>query len=427
MTTQNYSNFADIIVPTNDNFTYRGLEGDDTYILTSDSNAKIDIIDTDGNNIIQLPEWSKIKSVIITSDAVRLTCDDMTVFTINGADKFSYDIGGNKTNNEIGKISSFSEFANLFGLEIPTNGQTKSEDDKIVYEDKLAELYTVEVKKEENGNKYYINGELSPNLNFSSNNTYVFDQNDSSTSKHPLSISITKNGTHEGGVSVDNIKFYANGYNKTENEYSDIFSNDNTFDNAFVVLNPSIDDTQLYYYCLFHSGMANESSIIIDNFNPVSIAATFDIANNGAQDFIVLGKNDPTIILERGKTYEFKVDAPGHPFLIKSIQSTGNSDLYSEGVTNNGASNGIIKFTVPNDAPGILYYNCQFHLSMAGEIRIYDNNVGGELVKDVTQSDDSSSGSNDPGNIGGGGGYGYYVDISLEQNIQDFPPVYFDI
>ena len=62
MTTQNYSKLSDIIVPTNDNFTYRGLGGDDTYILTSDTNAKIDIVDTDGNNTIQLPEWSKIKS-----------------------------------------------------------------------------------------------------------------------------------------------------------------------------------------------------------------------------------------------------------------------------------------------------------------------------------------------------------------------------
>ena len=27
----------------------------------------------------------------------------MTVFTINGADKFTYDVGGNKTGNEIGE------------------------------------------------------------------------------------------------------------------------------------------------------------------------------------------------------------------------------------------------------------------------------------------------------------------------------------
>ena len=31
----------------------------------------------------------------------------------------TYDIGGNKTGNEIGKISTFEEFAGLFDLEIP--------------------------------------------------------------------------------------------------------------------------------------------------------------------------------------------------------------------------------------------------------------------------------------------------------------------
>ena len=295
MTTQNYSEQDDIIVPTNDKFTYRGLDGNDTYILSSKSDTSIDIIDTSGSNTIQLPEWSKIKSIIFTSDAVRITCDDMTTFTINGADKFTYDIGGNETNNEIGKISTFSEFADLFGIEIPSSGQVKVEDDKIVYNDKLAELYSVEVKKEENGNKFYINGELSPDLELSSNKTYVFDQNDSSTSNHPLAISTTKNGTHDGGATVNNIKFFVNGYNQTENEYSNIFSNDTIFDNAFVVFSPTSDDTQLYYYCLFHSGMASDAKILIDGFKEEIVTATLNITNNGASDYVISNKNDPTL------------------------------------------------------------------------------------------------------------------------------------
>ena len=72
MTTQNFSSLNDIIVPTNNEITYRGLEGDDTYILISNSNSNISIVDTEGNNTIQLPEWSKIKSIAFTSDAVRI-------------------------------------------------------------------------------------------------------------------------------------------------------------------------------------------------------------------------------------------------------------------------------------------------------------------------------------------------------------------
>ena len=411
----NFSENNDVIVPTVDGTTYRGQSGDDTYILTSNNNAKIDIVDTDGNNTVQLPEWSKINSIFFTSDAVRLTCDDMTVFTINGADKFSYDIGGNKTNNEIGKIFTFSEFANLFGTEIPETGQVSISDDKIVYDDALAELLNVEVKKEDSGNKFYINDELSPDLNFLSNKTYVFDQNDETTSKHPLSISITKNGVHEEGSSIQNIKFFANGYNKSEDEYSTIFSNDENFDNAFVVYSPSSDDNLLYYFCLFHSGMANDAKILVDGFEEETITASLDISNNGALDFLISNKNDPTLTLERGKTYEFDVNSPGHPFWIKTISSSGTGNSYMDGISNNGTSNGVIKFKVPQDAPDQLYYNCQFHSSMNGIINIVDNNSSGVIVTDT------SSNSNT------GGGYGYGYDLILTDNTIETPPISYDI
>ena len=411
----NFSENNDVIVPTVDGTTYRGQSGDDTYILTSNNNAKIDIVDTDGNNTVQLPEWSKINSIFFTSDAVRLTCDDMTVFTINGADKFSYDIGGNKTNNEIGKIFTFSEFANLFGTEIPETGQVSISDDKIVYDDALAELLNVEVKKEDSGNKFYINDELSPDLNFLSNKTYVFDQNDETTSKHPLSISITKNGVHEEGSSIQNIKFFANGYNKSEDEYSTIFSNDENFDNAFVVYSPSSDDNLLYYFCLFHSGMANDAKILIDGFEEETITASLAVSNNGAADFLISNKSDPILTLERGKTYEFDVNSPGHPFWIKTVSSSGTEDSYMDGISNNGTSNGIIKFKVPQNAPDQLYYNCQFHSAMNGIIKIVDTNLSGAIVTDT------SSNSNT------GGGYGYGYDLILTDNTIEMPPISYDI
>jgi plastocyanin len=55
--------------------------------------------------------------------------------------------------------------------------------------------------------------------------------------------------------------------------------------------------------------------------------------------------------------------------LYKYYQGTGTANAYASGVTNNG---GIRKdnFTVPMDAPGTLYYNCQFHGSMNGTITI---------------------------------------------------------
>ena len=169
MATVNLTTNNDIIIPTNDDTTYRGLGGNDTYILVSQENsASVSIIDTGGNNVIQLPEWSKIKSISATNDALRITCDNMTVFTINGADKFSYDIGGNVTNNSLGKIKTFNQFVEIFELTPPSSGNVSTDTNKIVYDDEFRTLYEVKVQKEDNGNKYYINNELSPDLSFSS-------------------------------------------------------------------------------------------------------------------------------------------------------------------------------------------------------------------------------------------------------------------
>ena len=55
--------------------------------------------------------------------------------------------------------------------------------------------------------------------------------------------------------------------------------------------------------------------------------------------------DDPTIYLARGQTYEFNVNASGHPFHIQTSSGAYNSsNLYTTGVTNPGAAVGVIKF-----------------------------------------------------------------------------------
>ena len=426
MTTINLSKADDIIIPTNDGDTYRGNEGNDTYILVSqESSSSVSIIDTKGSNIIQLPEWSKVKSILVSNDAIRLTCDDMTIFTINGADKFSYDIGGNSTSNSLGSIKTFDEFVNIFDLEAPSEGSVKKSTNKIVYDDSFRTLYEVKVQAEDNGNKYYINDELSPDLSLSSGEKYVFDLNDATASNHPLSISETKNGIHNEGASVDEgINYFIKGYDVTEAEFSASFSPDNSLENAFVVFEPSSDDTILYYYCLFHNGMANEAKILIDDYVekiPEAVATSISVQSVGASDyrFTVEGEqaNDPVLTLERGKTYEFDVSAQGHPFWIKTDQVTGSSSQYNEGISNNGLSNGKLTFTVSDDAPSTLYYICQIHSNMTGVIKIVDNNDNGTIL-----GNDNSNSSSTPS-------YGYSLDLELAfSNDQDFiPTIGYDI
>jgi hypothetical protein len=105
--------------------------------------------------------------------------------------------------------------------------------------------------------------------------------------------------------------------------------------------------------------------------------ANYNVTNSGSSAYIFNGEDltnsqNPSITLTRGETYTFTVDSPGHPFLIKTAQSTGTGSTYDDGVNNNGTASGTVTFTVPTNAPNSLFYICQFHSSMTGEITIVD-------------------------------------------------------
>lgn len=109
----------------------------------------------------------------------------------------------------------------------------------------------------------------------------------------------------------------------------------------------------------------------------VTPSITYNVTNSGATAYVFNGgdftdTSNPGLTFKRGETYIFEVNAPGHPFLINSVQGTGTSNTYNEGVTNNGAVSGTITFTVPTSAPDQLFYNCEFHGSMTGVITITD-------------------------------------------------------
>jgi hypothetical protein len=104
---------------------------------------------------------------------------------------------------------------------------------------------------------------------------------------------------------------------------------------------------------------------------------TYTVTNSGASAYTINGNSNPAISLTRGFTYYFKVNANGHPFWIKTSQVTGTGNDYSSGVTNNGTPMGTIIFTVPLDAPSVLYYICQFHGSMVGQFNITDTGPPG--------------------------------------------------
>jgi len=101
-------------------------------------------------------------------------------------------------------------------------------------------------------------------------------------------------------------------------------------------------------------------------------ANRFTVTASDTADYTINTLFDPTLELVRGETYTFNIDAPGHPFWIKTAAGNGTGNAYHDGVTGNGTSNGTLTFTVPLDAPDNLHYNCQFHVPMTGTINILD-------------------------------------------------------
>jgi len=95
------------------------------------------------------------------------------------------------------------------------------------------------------GNKYYINGAVSPTLTLNEGSTYWFDQSDSSNSSHPLRFSTTPNGTHGGGVP------YTTGVTTTGTPGSA---------GAYTKITVASGAPTLHYYCTNHSGMGGQAN-----------------------------------------------------------------------------------------------------------------------------------------------------------------------
>ena len=117
--TLNFSSGNNIIIADGQAKTLRGLDGDDIYFVSNllPKESSIEIIDTSGNNTIQIPSNTKVKKTLWTKDAVRLTFEDDRVITINGADKFTFNMGGNVTNRSEGQDLEFLDFAKTFGID----------------------------------------------------------------------------------------------------------------------------------------------------------------------------------------------------------------------------------------------------------------------------------------------------------------------
>ena len=94
------------------------------------------------------------------------------------------------------------------------------------------------------GGKYYIDGQETPVLQIEKGKTYRFDVSDSSLGSHPIRFGTQQ----ESGTLFNNYEY--NGTSGQPGAYVDFSTeSDSTL-------------TDLYYYCLIHTGMGNSMQFI---------------------------------------------------------------------------------------------------------------------------------------------------------------------
>jgi len=118
------------------------------------------------------------------------------------------------------------------------------------------------------------------------------------------------------------------------------------------------------------------------NFSSIPTTKSFEInvTANSARNYTLLGTDrngpvsgdDPSLTFTVGDQIKFNVDAPSHPFLLKTVPGTNYNNLIPD-VINNGDMDGTVEWT-PIEA-GTYYYQCRPHITMVGTITIQQSDT----------------------------------------------------
>jgi hypothetical protein len=130
---------------------------------------------------------------------------------------------------------------------------------------------------------------------------------------------------------------------------------------------------QSYYWLPFGPEIVSVSGTKVLNTTSTFSVTSVDEGDNFAYVFSPDGlTRNPVIKLYRGETYKFEINSPTEPFSIKSERVSGKEFRYTDGVDKSAVTNDVITFTVPNDAPEVLYYVSENNVDTSGVIKIFD-------------------------------------------------------
>lgn len=126
-------------------------------------------------------------------------------------------------------------------------------------------------------------------------------------------------------------------------------------------------------------------------------ANTFDVSVVSADDshpdagnthpvvYAIDGVQGAELTLVRGETYEFDVDASGHPFFLSTLDADNSYDgEITDGVENSRVENGTLTFTPGENLPDEIYYQCGFHANMGWKINLIEPQEDADFVANLS-------------------------------------------
>jgi len=258
---------------------------------------------------------------------------DSTVATLAGSQTLTnkgINLANNTVTSTLAQLNTAVSDATLVDLDDSqtlTNKVINLENNTAIVE------FAVTVANPGSGNRYYLDGEVSANIQLVPGVTYRFDQSDGSNSGHPLRLSTTKNGTHASGSAYTTGVTVA-GSAGSSGGYTQIVVNAATADN-------------LYYYCTSHSLMGGDSVISINTSGNIAGSGLSLSANTFAVDETVItgqsnegtADNDDLILIYDDTASALKKQTRA-AFLTGTGVGNMNSFTISDGSTSQTISDG---------------------------------------------------------------------------------------
>ena len=179
------------------------------------------------------------------------------------------------------------------------------------------------------------------------------------------------------GQNIDFLSPYIDVVNETAAQGGNKSRHNRLWQNEFYSYSPQIDIDKFINYREYFWLPSGPLSVTSNIDSPGSII-TINVTNQAFDGYKFNNKTttNPDIVIYRGNTYRFVIDAPGHNFWIKNQYGTGTGDpANTDYVTNNGTDQGTVTLYIPTSDSStipetVLYYQCQYHQDMQGRFII---------------------------------------------------------